>query len=60
VRILFIYPGNVGGEHPLGLLYLSSVLKKAGHETDLFHLTPYKTEQIIRKGLFSTSHMLKK
>jgi len=58
--MLFIYPGNVDGEHPLGLLYLSSVLKKAGHETDLFHLTPYKTEQIIGKGLLSTSHMLKK
>jgi len=48
MRILLIHPNrsigpvmNWYGEAPLGILYLSAVLEKAGHLTDLIDLTPY-------------------
>ena len=40
MRILFVYPGQIRStEQPLGLMYVSALLKQHGHETRLFHLT---------------------
>lgn len=39
MRVLFVYPGQISSEEqPLGLMYVSAVLKQHGHETRLFHL----------------------
>jgi len=34
-KVLFVIPGTIFRHEPLGVMYLSSVLKEAGHETDL-------------------------
>ena len=40
MRVLFVYPAQIKpAEQPLGLMYVSAVLKQYGHETRLFHLT---------------------
>jgi Fe-S oxidoreductase len=42
VRVLFIYPNTSGiGEIPINLSYLSSILKKAGHEVRVFDISTY-------------------
>ena len=38
MRVLFVHPHRIYNEVPLGLLYLSSVLKEQGHETRLLSL----------------------
>ena len=41
MRILFVYPGSISrNEQPLGIMYISAVLKQHGHETSLFRLVP--------------------
>lgn len=66
MRILFIYPGKLGGELPLGVLYLSAMLKAHGHETSLFtvcgpewhlRLYPY-TKLLLRRKLREFSPQL--
>lgn len=40
MKVLLIYPLHIRSfEQPLGILYLSAVLKQHGHETNLFKLT---------------------
>jgi len=40
MRVLFVYPGQIRStEQPLGLMYVSGLLKQHGHETRLFDLT---------------------
>lgn len=41
MKALFIYPRVIFDEAPLGILYLSAILKSEGHKTDLFEMTPY-------------------
>jgi len=60
MKILFIYPGNISTEQPLGLLYISAVLKKNGHKTTLFHLTPYKLEKSIGLNYRCKRDLIKK
>jgi len=45
MRVLLVFPNRTSwfGESPLGILYLSAVLEKNGHGTDLFDLTSYPT-----------------
>jgi len=38
MRVLFVYPHRYYNEYPLGLLYLSAVLKEKGHDTRLLSL----------------------
>ena len=42
MKILFVYPGYIVREVPLNVLYVSAAVKAAGHETRLFHYTPYR------------------
>ena len=42
MQILFVYSGYIVREVPLNVMYLSAVARTAGHETKLFHFTPYK------------------
>ncbi len=48
MKILFIYPGFVVREVPLNIMYVSAAAKKAGHQCQLFHFTPYKSKSILR------------
>jgi len=41
MKILLVYPGIIVREVPLNLLYISSVLKKAGHKTKIFDFTSF-------------------
>lgn len=43
MRVLFVHPHRIYNEVPLGLLYLSSVLKKEGHKTRLLSLNSCRT-----------------
>lgn len=58
MKILLVYTGYTVREVPLNVLYISSALKKAGHTTKVFELTPYKKRPIfgdphrIIKGAF--------
>lgn len=55
MRVLFIYPNQTGQiACQLGIGYLSSILKEAGHKTDLFDTTYllYESFEIIKKRLF--------
>ncbi len=56
MKVLFIYPNQTGQIAPqLGIGYLSSILKNAGHETALFDTTYmlYEPFESIRLKLFS-------
>ena len=58
MKILLVYTGYTIREVPLNVLYISAALKKAGHTTKVFELTPYKKRPIfgdpnrIIKGAF--------
>ncbi|MFA6317110.1 MAG: radical SAM protein [Elusimicrobiota bacterium] len=62
-RVLFLYP-NVGGARriALGISILSSCLKKAGHEVDVFDGTFYKAKDLANElrveiGVFQEADM---
>lgn len=58
MRVLLIYPGRLlYGEQPLGILYLSSALKHAGHETKIW--VPHLYDYFKRKLTFSRSSLIK-
>ncbi|MFC1901640.1 B12-binding domain-containing radical SAM protein [Chloroflexota bacterium] len=41
MRILFVWPHYIQDEVPLGILYLSAMVKPHGHQTEIFSLTPF-------------------
>ena len=47
MKILLVYTGYTIREVPLNVLYISAALKKAGHTTKVFELTPYKKRPIF-------------
>ncbi|MEK6859634.1 MAG: radical SAM protein [Nanoarchaeota archaeon] len=49
VKCLFVHRDN--GHESLGIEYLSSVLKKAGHETDLIIISDYEEKKSLQKRL---------
>jgi radical SAM superfamily enzyme YgiQ (UPF0313 family) len=61
MKILFVYPGYIVREVPLNVLYVSAAVKKAEHQTKLFHFTPYRnpmwfrsTAERIEEGFIDT------
>ncbi len=44
MKILLVYPGFVVREVPLNIMYVSAVMGNAGHQTALFHFSPYKKQ----------------
>jgi anaerobic magnesium-protoporphyrin IX monomethyl ester cyclase len=42
MKILFVYPGYIVREVPLNVMYVSASVKAAGHESRLFHFSPYR------------------
>ena len=60
MKILLVYPGIIFGEQPLGLLYISSMLKSKGHQTELFELTPFNdiSTRIKRQLGFKTEEKI--
>ena len=42
MKILFVYPGYIVREVPLNIMYVSAAIQAAGHESRLFHFTPYQ------------------
>jgi len=40
MKVLLVYPGYIVREQPLNILYISSAVKEAGHQTKLFEITP--------------------
>lgn len=47
MKILLVYTGYTIREVPLNVLYISAALKKAGHTTTVFELTPYKKRPVF-------------
>ena len=47
MKILLVYTGYTVREVPLNVLYISAALKKAGHATRVFELTPYKKRPVF-------------
>ncbi len=47
MKILLVYTGYTVREVPLNVLYISAALKKAGHVTRVFELTPYKKRPVF-------------
>ncbi|MEE9558994.1 MAG: hypothetical protein V3V94_05855, partial [Candidatus Brocadiales bacterium] len=47
MKILLVYTGFTVREVPLNILYVSAALKKAGHVTRVFELTPYKKRPVF-------------
>jgi radical SAM superfamily enzyme YgiQ (UPF0313 family) len=47
MRVLLIYPARIAGEQPLGLMYVSAVLKEAGHQVKIW--LPHPLEWFFRK-----------
>ncbi|MEE9487356.1 MAG: radical SAM protein [Candidatus Brocadiales bacterium] len=47
MKILLVYTGFTVREVPLNILYVSAALKKAGHATRVFELTPYKKRPVF-------------
>ncbi|MDW7761279.1 MAG: radical SAM protein [Acidobacteriota bacterium] len=41
-RVLLVYPGYIVREQPLNILYISAAVKAAGHDAQLFEITPYR------------------
>ena len=48
MKILFVYPGYIVREVPLNLMYVSAAAKAAGHDTRLFHFSPYRQPSWIQ------------
>jgi len=42
MKVLFVYPGYIVREVPLNVMYVSAAVEAAGHESRLFHFSPYK------------------
>ncbi len=42
LKVLLVYPGYIVREQPLNILYISSAIKAAGHQSHFFDLTPYR------------------
>ena len=58
MRVFLIYPGRLAyGEQPLGILYLSAVLKQAGHETRIW--LPSLIDYYSGKFLLSRGSLLR-
>lgn len=59
MKILLIYPLHIRSfEQPLGILYLSAVLKQHGHETGLFKLTEEEDWNCDKKPLVVKERLL--
>ena len=48
MKILFVYPGVIVREVPLNVMYVSSAIRQEGHQSQLFHFTPYKSNSITK------------
>lgn len=48
MKILFVYPGTIVREVPLNIMYVSAAVKANGHQTSLFHFTPYKAVPLLK------------
>lgn len=59
MRVLLIYTGKLRaeGEQPLGILYLSSALKQAGHQTRVW--VPRLNDYLMRSFIFSKGSLLR-
>lgn len=42
MKVLFVYPGYIVREIPLNIMYVSAAIEAAGHESRLFHFSPYR------------------
>lgn len=42
MKVLFVYPGYIVREVPLNIMYVSAAIQAFGHESRLFHFSPYR------------------